>query len=141
MKEQLQILTDFFLKQNQIEAVYLFGSYASGRAKKGSDVDLVILAKQKTDFDFLFDLSSKLSGLLNLEVEVQDLNRISLPFAFRVVSTGQILLGQNSSQRVVFETNLFNRYFDLKDFYQEFDQQLTYLAQQGVLDARPFAYQ
>ncbi|MFH1840753.1 MAG: nucleotidyltransferase domain-containing protein [Candidatus Shapirobacteria bacterium] len=108
--------------------------------QKGSDVDLAILAHQKTDFNFLFNLASQLSHLLHLEVEIQNLDQVSLPFAFRVISTSQVLLGHNSAHRVAFETDLLNRYFDLKDFYQEFDQQVAYLAQQGVLHARPFAY-
>lgn len=139
-QKQRQNIINFFGNQNPIEAVYLFGSYAQHQTKKGSDIDLAILAHQKTDFNFLFDLSSQLFRLLRLEVEIQNLDQVSLPFAFRVVSTGQILLGQNSAHQIAFEIDLFNRYFDLKDFYQEFDQRVAYLAHQGVLHARPFAY-
>ncbi|MBL7078083.1 nucleotidyltransferase domain-containing protein [Candidatus Shapirobacteria bacterium] len=143
-KMQIDQIKNFLKKQKGIIAVYLYGSFAVGKAKKNSDLDLAILYKKKSKLDQnLFaqiKLANQLSKLLKKKVETQSLDAVSLPFAFRVISQGKLLLGKESYQRVDFELKISRNYFDLKNFYQEYELQIANLARKGVIDARPFAY-
>jgi uncharacterized protein len=42
-----------FKKEIKVERIIVFGSYASGRAKKHSDIDLVLIGKKFRGRDFL----------------------------------------------------------------------------------------
>ena len=60
--------------------IYIFGSRVKGKAKKYSDIDLAIEAKEltpeiKSKLDFIFE-----SSLLPYEVDIIDLNNISESF-------------------------------------------------------------
>jgi predicted nucleotidyltransferase len=47
----LSILKTIFEKYPEVQAVYLFGSIATGRANAGSDLDLAVLADIKKLLD------------------------------------------------------------------------------------------
>lgn len=143
--KDLAKIRKYFKKQPTVAAVYLYGSFAKGEAKKDSDIDLgiVFLRKKKREQPFLLPqlvFADELTKILKRKVEIQDLDDCSLSFAYRVISEGKVLVGKEASRRVEFEVDVMRRYFDLQNFYQEYEKQIAHLAGKGVLDARPFAY-
>lgn len=67
IQRALNIFTDRVKKKFAAEQIFLFGSYARGKANEYSDVDLVVIAKQFSDipenrrFDLLYDLTAGLT--------------------------------------------------------------------------------
>ena len=62
-----------------IAAVYLFGSYAAGRQRKRSDLDLGILFHREIDGFARIDMETELSNLLLKDVDLIDMRK-SGPF-------------------------------------------------------------
>ena len=67
IQHALTIFTDRVKNTFAAEQIFLFGSYARGKANEYSDVDLVVIAKQFSDmsedrrFDLLYDLTTGLT--------------------------------------------------------------------------------
>ncbi len=73
-------------------AVYLFGSQASGAATLSSDVDLAVLAPGYLDPIDLWDISSDLAEVLQMEVDLLDFRAASTVMQYQILSTGTRLL-------------------------------------------------
>lgn len=67
-------VTDYF-KDKPVKSVYLFGSYARGEAKEGSDVDILYSLKENTRMtyfglaQYLVDLEERFSNKVDLVEE------------------------------------------------------------------------
>ena len=64
------------LKKNGISRAGIFGSYANGKAKKNSDVDILIQPARKMGFKFA-GLELELSKKLNKKVDLVSYNGLS----------------------------------------------------------------
>lgn len=58
----LGLLKTIFEKYPEVQAVYLFGSFASGRANAGSDLDLAVLADDTRLRGRKLDILAELAG-------------------------------------------------------------------------------
>lgn len=139
-KKTLGKIRAYFKKQPDVVAVYLYGSQARSEADKDSDIDLAVLLDEEKgkklpsswggrQVHFMNDLI----GLLNQQMEIQDLSAVAISFVYRVLSEGKLLYCKNDSERVKFETRVLNQYFDLKPFYQEYYQILGERARKGLI--------
>ena len=48
--DQIAILKDLILETIPVERIYLFGSYANGKATSGSDLDMYVIMKDDSPF-------------------------------------------------------------------------------------------
>jgi predicted nucleotidyltransferase len=78
----LKVLPEIFKKYPDIQAVYLFGSVASGKANLQSDIDLAILPRtpslREKKLDILADLTGH--GFNNVDVIFLDIRDIVVRF-------------------------------------------------------------
>ena len=130
----------YFADKPEIAAVYLYGSFAKGDAMAESDIDLAVLVKDHKGFGG-FDIPETrytydLEKLMGKKVEVQNLDSVSVDFAHRVISEGEILLGLNSKKRIVFEERVMGVYFDMKPSMDEYFKYLGQIAKKGELGVR-----
>lgn len=135
-------LTDYFKKFTCVYAVYLFGSHARNDANSFSDIDLAILFADNTPgkFDLRLQFADALRTILRKEIDICDIERSELLFAYRIISEGNLIYTSNEDRRILFEVKLMNKYFDLKAFYEEYYKNIEKLAKGGNIDARPFTY-
>ena len=87
-----------------ILAVYLFGSYSTGKAKPGSDLDLAILLYpgQGNDFSVL-ELTVSLEKALGRRVDLVILNRAGELLKYQVRRNGCLLYERDPRLRKQFE--------------------------------------
>jgi hypothetical protein len=94
----------FFKAQEKVIAVYLFGSYARGRAADRSDIDLAILVDPdaKVDkFELKRDMMIGLSKLLRKEIHLVILNTAGEVLSAQIFKHGKCLY--NSKPRILSE--------------------------------------
>ena len=103
-------------------AVYLYGSYAAGRQKADSDIDLAVLfTKQATDrLRLRFKFEEGLGSFFKKKVQIQDLQSVGIEFTKKALDEGILVLDKHSSARVAFEVKAMQQYFDLLPFYNEY---------------------
>ena len=68
----------------------------------------------KKDNELLSD-----TALVSSEIDLRILNVMPLVLKFKVVSEGRLLFSKDEQKRVDFETEVYNRYFELKPFLDE----------------------
>jgi len=133
-------VTKYFKERPNVAAVYLYGSQARGDEKQGSDIDLAVLfsKKQKPTSSDMPQVTfiQELTKRMGRKVDVQDLKNCRVDFTHRVLSEGRLLISNNEVERVEFEENILQRYFDLKPMFKEYYKSLSEIAKKGEIGVR-----
>ena len=91
MARIIKQLDNFFSSKREVLAVYLFGSWASGKSKKNSDADVAILlspSAAKKAFNFQMRWQEDLARILGTNVDLVILNEADPLLKFQVYSKG-----------------------------------------------------
>ncbi len=96
-----------------LDALWVFGSEASGTAAPTSDVDLAALFTSRPSPPALLVARGDLEALLGRAVDLVDLERASPLLAMQVVRHGHLLSDRAPSHRLRFLTSLPGRYEDV----------------------------
>jgi len=79
--------TEFYNKY-QVSKIALFGSFARGENKKGSDIDIAIETKL-SDYFLLYDLKEELETIFNTKVDlVRIREKMNLALKNRILKDG-----------------------------------------------------
>jgi predicted nucleotidyltransferase len=110
-------------KRREIQAAYIFGSVATGRARPGSDVDVAVLVDRRVRPSQMLKYRLRLmadlgSALRRSDVEVVILNDASPLLAHRVLSRGKLVFERSASARVQFQVRTAGRYLDLIPMFE-----------------------
>ena len=98
-----------------LQAIYLFGSRAQGQSHEGSDTDLAVLDRAPFDPVLRFDLASRLSQVLQGDVDLVDLRRCSAVMRVQVLGGSRLLLDAAPSARAGFEAFALSDYARLNE--------------------------
>jgi predicted nucleotidyltransferase len=94
-------------------ALYLYGSYAEGRANALSDVDVAILARADLSREQLWELEARCSARWPESVDLRVLNLAPLPFRYEVTARGQRLWAADA-QVADWESLTWRLYWDFR---------------------------
>lgn len=111
---QLKKIQNYFAKQKDVVAVYLYGSFAKGTTHKHSDIDFGILFDPpiKT-YDRLGEIINDLSNIgLPAEIDARNLNLDNSPVFLMNVLQGQLIYSKNDISRTTFEVSVLNEFYD-----------------------------
>ena len=105
-------LNNFFQIRQDVRFVTVFGSYATGKAKQDSDIDIAICGNRKFSPDELVDMSTQLSMLLGLEVDLIDLSKSHGAILEEALMKGEKILQRSPAD---FEHLLKKMWYDKED--------------------------
>ena len=122
-QKKLNQLKKYFTTQ-PVDVVYLFGSQATNKATKLSDIDLAVLFKEGLNsskrFDLRLDIISTVCGILERKrVDVVDLDEAPIALRFSAIFPKKELYVVNNTRRVIFEADTSSRYFDQVYFIKQ----------------------
>nr|ALK44204.1 hypothetical protein [Colwellia sp. C1] len=121
-------------KQNDdIDILWLYGSYAKGTAHEQSDIDLAVVFKSWQDDALERRLKSELLAIewqkqLQLnegELSVLDMAVASIPLAMSVLTTGKLLLSKNASRQLQEQQRIMSKW-EIDYLYHYQNKQATY---------------
>jgi predicted nucleotidyltransferase len=102
-------------EDHNLSLVILYGSQATGRANKDSDIDIAVLGFQPIRFEELADLNNKFAKIFQIkEIDVKLLHRTDSLFRFQVMRDGRLLYGRSQDFNS-FRAYAFRDYFDSQD--------------------------
>jgi predicted nucleotidyltransferase len=113
-EEILGVLETFFNHVQGVVLVFLFGSTATHRAHRMSDVDIGVLFKTRPRIDRIIRLRDKLISLLRKEVDLSVLNEASPILKMQVLKNGTLVYAADKAQFSQFFVDTVNQYDDLK---------------------------
>jgi len=94
----------------ELQAVYIFGSMASGDIHVNSDLDLAILSTAAIDDVLLWDLSQQLAVQLGHDIDLVNLHKASTVMRMQIISTGQLLYCADDSAISTFADYVYSAY-------------------------------
>lgn len=98
-----------------VQAIYHFGSTATGSDGPDSDIDLAVLGPNPLDPLARFDLQEQLASALGRSVDLVDLRAASPVMAMQVLATGRLLHDAAPEARGLFEDRAFGSYARLNE--------------------------
>ena len=111
-------LREYFARHPEVTAAYLFGSQARERATEDSDVDVAVLLEPGFDlqehFMYRIERMVELELLCHRPVDVVILNHASLVLRNQVLKYGRLVHETDHRQRVAFEVQSRQAYYDFK---------------------------
>lgn len=108
----LKILPNIFKKYKDIQAVYLFGSYSTGKKHPESDIDLAIVPANLNVKDKKLEILTDLAkhGFCNIDLVFLDTNDIVLKF--EVVRNNSIIYQKTDFNHGEYFSKVLRQYFD-----------------------------
>lgn len=118
-------IRNYFAGQKDVLAVYVYGSFAKGTARKQSDLDIAVLFTSKIDlYNRLGGLYSEFPKLsISAEPEVRNISLDDSPVYLMNVISGQLIYSKDEIKRIRFEVAILNEFYDtqrlrnIKHFY------------------------
>lgn len=112
-----------YARRKGLEALYLFGSTASGKRTPLSDVDIAVLLPddlpEERYLERRLEMIAELSDLLGTDaVDLVILNRAPPLLVHRVITRGKLVYARDDIKRARFEARAIQEYLDLKPLYE-----------------------
>ncbi|HBO16479.1 MAG: putative nucleotidyltransferase [Candidatus Moranbacteria bacterium GW2011_GWE2_35_2-] len=126
IKDKTGEFSKIFAKHKVVFA-YLFGSQATGKAIKNSDIDIAIMLSKDIDakkrFDIRCKIISELSKIFKKETEVVILNDTkSILFKFVIIKEGKLIYAKDHGEKLEFELKTMNDYYDFAPFIEKYNE-------------------
>ena len=120
-------------QHDDIEILWLYGSYAKGTFHAGSDIDLAVVFKSWQEDIIERRLRSELLaiewqkelGLKDGDISILDMGIANIPLAMSVLSTGRLLLSKNNSRQLKEQQRIMSKW-EIDYLYHYNNKQVTY---------------
>ncbi len=112
---EIECLRAVFRRYDAIQAVYLFGSYAEGRARENSDLDLAVVLHREVQgrpdlLDVLTDLVT--AGFEN--VDLVFLDEVDLIVQYEAIRNNNVIYQTEGFERGALYSLIVRKYLDIK---------------------------
>ncbi|MCL5981597.1 MAG: nucleotidyltransferase domain-containing protein [Firmicutes bacterium] len=119
MKKEIQNILAYFGKRKEVVTLFLFGTFATPKEKRHSDIDLAVLldpgelkGQNSEVFKAEYYNASPSFSLRSLDIVV--LNTAPASLKYEILKTGSILMDRNPDVRRYFTALTLQEYFDYK---------------------------
>jgi len=117
------------LKSNQnIKFAYIFGSFAKGKNRFGSDLDIAVLFGQEPDLLSIGQLIVELEVVVDLNVDLVSLNNLSEKkpkLAYSIINDGILLFCTDQKLLSQYKKITYLKYLDFKPMIDLFTSKLN----------------
>ena len=114
-----QDLTPIFRRKKRIAAVYLFGSAATGREHRGSDLDLAIVTKGTISGRERLRIEADLSSRLRRDVDLVVFGQVAPLLQHQILKYGHLICENDPAERVRQEVRARAEYLDTRRLFRE----------------------
>jgi len=112
-------LTSIFRRRKRIAAAYLFGSAATGRDRRGSDLDLAIVVKRTITGRERLRIEADLSGRLRRDVDLVVFGQAAPLLQHQILKYGRLICENDPAERVRQEVRARADYLDTRRLFRE----------------------
>jgi len=113
------LLTSLFCRKKRIAAAYLFGSAATGRDRRSSDIDLAIIAKKAISGRERLKMEALLSARLRRDVDLVVFGQAGPLLQHQILKYGRLVCENDPSERVRQEVQARAEYLDTRHLFRE----------------------
>lgn len=114
VKQKLEIAK--VAEKFQLKLMVVFGSFANGKQREDSDLDIGVLGLEEISFKEQISLMSELAVIFNKEIDLSVLNRTN-PLLLFQVSKNSVLLFGKQEDLLKFKLYAFKSYHDYAPYF------------------------
>lgn len=115
-KEQ-KLKTAEIAKKHKLKLVIIFGSFASGKNRKDSDLDIGVISEKEISFEKQIKLTNEFSVIFRKNIDLSILNHTN-PLLLFEASRSAILLYGKQKDFFEFRLRAFHAYNDYQPFFK-----------------------
>lgn len=117
IKNVLKPYMDKLVIKFNIRMFYIFGSYATGKNDKNSDIDIAVLLREPYDHMLKLYLLGELNTILKRDdIDLVILNSANTVLKHQVIKYGRAVYEENLNAKVEFEVKALDEYMDMEPF-------------------------
>ena len=116
---EIQGLIPIFRRKKRIAAAYLFGSTATGRDRRGSDLDLAIVTKRTISSRERLKIEADLSSRLRRDVDLVVFGQAAPLLQHQILKYGCLICENDPAERVRQEVRARAEYLDTRNLFRE----------------------
>ena len=116
---KMQDLASLFRRRRNIAAVYIFGSTATGRDRRGSDIDLAIISKKAIAHRERLRLETDLSTRLRRDIDLVVFRQATPLLQHQILKYGRLICENDPAERVRQEVQARAEYLDTRCLFRE----------------------
>jgi predicted nucleotidyltransferase len=120
MNPLLSKIRDYFKNHNEVVAVYIFGSFATGKERIHSDIDLAVLIDSEKAIDFTSlqsDYYADLSRITRMDIDLVIMNKAGEGLLKQIYQRGRLLFVRDDAKLSVFNMISYSRIADFGYHY------------------------
>ncbi len=106
----LEAVINTLIEETSAYLIILFGSAASRRMRKDSDVDIAFLSNKDLSNYEVFMIAQELSSILNKDVDLIDLSKASTVLKANILGTGRVIYCVDDKKKHEFQIRTFKDY-------------------------------
>ena len=108
-------IKEYLLKNENIIAIILFGSYARKTENINSDIDIAIKLNKEISKKELFHLKLNLEDLVNKDVDLLNLDEIADGIRYEILINGETLYARNEFYFELYKLQMYREYLELNE--------------------------
>ncbi|NLC69336.1 MAG: nucleotidyltransferase domain-containing protein [Clostridiaceae bacterium] len=116
MEDVIEKCKKVLIKYENILFAYIFGSYASGRVREDSDIDIAIYLKEKIDTKEYLDIRMDLMEACGRKVDLIILSKATPLLKFEVYRNNILLFTRDETLENNFKVKTLFEYWDTKKY-------------------------
>jgi len=119
LEEICRRATRFAGSRDNIAALYLFGSAATGKMRSTSDIDIAVMTTCKIDGFEKATMETELSNILHRDVDIVVFHQADTLLQHQILKYGKLLYVKDDAERVRQETTARRQYLDTRHLYRQ----------------------
>ena len=118
-EDKFKDLTIIFRRKKRIAAAYLFGSTATGKDRRGSDIDLAIVTKKTISGRERLRIETDLASRLRRDVDLVVFGQAAPLLQHQILKHGLLICENDPIERVRQEVRARSEYMDTRHLFRE----------------------
>ena len=116
MDSRLSVLAEVFGRYPDIQAVYLFGSHATGTVRKDSDLDLAVVPRSGAAREKKLEILTDLARIGFDDIDLVFLDTGDMVLKYEAVRHNRLVYQAADFDRGTMYSNVVRQYLDLKPY-------------------------
>ncbi|MCB0507777.1 MAG: nucleotidyltransferase domain-containing protein [Chitinophagales bacterium] len=113
------------LENEDVKAIYLYGSIITEYYNVESDIDIAVLFNQKKSAMQVFDVQVKLSSIFDRDIDLVQLDTVSTVLQFQVIQTGKRIFCKDEKFCNKYESQIFCDYVELNELRKPYLDEIS----------------
>lgn len=135
-----EILKEYGQGKKEITALYLFGSYAEGKQRPNSDIDIAILTEpymnKQESFISRLNFKNDIAKLLKKDIDLVIFQETGEFLSYQIIKNGKLVFERDKDKVSLFRSKKIVQYLDYQFLLNKMQKGMTSAMRREALNGR-----